>query len=106
MDNNNYALDDAVTPTYTLTITVYDGRETNTVNIIVNVLNVDVNSAPYYINLPESVSVNEDVTAAADIFTVDATDIDGDSLTYTLSGVSPTTPVFAIHSSSKFKPNK
>ena len=71
-------------------------------DLTVNVLNVDVNTAPYYINLPESVSVNEDVTAAADIFDVDATDDDGDTLTYSLSDVSPTTSVFAINSGSKY----
>ena len=71
-------------------------------DLTVNVLNVDVNTAPYYINLPESVSVNEDVTAAADIFDVDATDDDGDTLTYSLYDVSPTTSVFAIDSGSKY----
>ena len=102
LDNNNNVLDDELIPQYILTITVHDGRETSIVDLTVNVLNVDVNTAPYYINLPESVSVNEDVTVAADIFDVDASDDDGDTLTYSLSDVSPTTSVFAIDSGSKY----
>ena len=100
VDVNANEFDDTVTATYTLTVTVSDGSETDSVDITVNIINV--NKVPYYTNLPESVSVNEDVTAAADIFTADATDDDGDTLTYSLSDVSPTASVFAIDSSSKF----
>ena len=100
VDANANEFDDTVTDTYILTVTVSDGAETDSVDITVNIINV--NKVPYYTNLPESVSVNEDVTAAADIFTADATDNDGDSLTYSLFDVSPTTSVFAIDSSSKY----
>ena len=100
VDVNANEFDDTVTATYTLTVTVSDGAETDSVDITVNIINV--NKVPYYTNLPESVGVNEDVIAAADIFTAEATDNDGDSLTYSLFDVSPTTSVFAIDSSSKY----
>ena len=94
LDSNSNELNYDVTPQYTLTITVSDGSKSDTVDLTVNV--IKINTAPYFTNLPNSVNVDEDVNGASTIFDVDASDDEGDTLTYSLSGVSPTTSVFTI----------
>ena len=101
LDSNSNELDYDVTPQYTLTITVSDGSKSDTVELTVNV--IKVNTAPYFTNLPNSVNVDEDVPGANNFFDIDATDDDGDSLTYSLPGVSPANPTFTIHSGSEYQ---
>jgi hypothetical protein len=67
--------------TYTTTVTVSDGTESTTQNITVNVTNVNDN-APV-ITSATTFSLAENNTA---IGSVTATDADGDSLTYSISG--------------------
>ncbi|MEP3655567.1 MAG: cadherin domain-containing protein [Litorimonas sp.] len=65
---------------YTVTVAVSDGAES--VSQTVNITVTDVNEAPA-ITAVDPVSVAENQTAVA---TVDASDVDGDSLTFVLSG--------------------
>ena len=70
---------------YTATVTVSDGTDSVTQAITVNITDVDEavpNSAPTFTS-STSYSVNENQTA---IGSVSATDEDGDSLTYSISG--------------------
>ena len=65
--------------TYTATVTVSDGTNSGTQNITVNL--TDVNESPYIVTT--SFTVEEDQTFAGN---VNATDPEGDALTYTVAG--------------------
>ena len=67
---------------YTATVTVSDGTASTTQEIIVNVTDVNENEAPV-ITFSATFSAAENQTS---IGTVTATDADGDSLTYSISG--------------------
>ena len=67
---------------YTATVTVSDGTDSVTQNITVNVTDVNENEAPT-ISSSATFSAAENQTA---IGSVTATDVDGDSLTYSISG--------------------
>ena len=67
---------------YSATVTVSDGSISTTQDIEVSVLDLDENSIPV-ISSSSSFSADENQTA---IGTINATDADGDTLTYTISG--------------------
>ena len=68
---------------YSLTVSVSDGSVSISTSLTLSVSNT--NDAPYVTNLPGNVSVAEnDVTAA--VIEVNASDPDGDNMTFTLSG--------------------
>lgn len=68
---------------YSLTVTVSDGKISISTDLAISVINV--NDAPYVTNLPANVSLFEnDVTVP--VIDVNATDPDGDNITFGLSG--------------------
>ena len=68
---------------YSLTVSVSDGSVNISTSLTISVSNT--NDAPYVTNLPGNVSVAEnDVTAA--VIDVNASDPDGDNITFSLSG--------------------
>ena len=68
---------------YSLTVSVSDGSVSISTSLTISVSNT--NDAPYVTNLPGNVSVAEnDVTAA--VIDVNASDPDGDNITFSLSG--------------------
>ena len=76
-------LDYETDPSYSLTVSVSDGTVNITTSLTISVTNV--NDAPYVTNLPANVTVGEnDVTAA--VIDVNATDPDGNNITFSLSG--------------------
>ena len=82
----NAALDHETKNTYTVTVTVTDGSSTDTITVTIDV--TDANDAPVFSdgnstirNVDEGVSVGTDIGA-----TVIATDIDKNTLNYTLGG--------------------
>ena len=87
----NAALDFETKSSYTVTITASDGTDTATIDVTINVSNATENSAPVFpvfiAGASVSRSVAENTGAGVDIGTpVAATDVDGDTLTYTLGG--------------------
>ena len=70
--------------TYNLTVTFSDGSAS--VSEFVAITVTDKNDAPTLLSSPYSTSVSEDVSVGTSVYDVDASDQDGDSLTYTLSG--------------------
>ena len=67
-----------------LTVTVSDGSASNSVFVAISV--TDKNDAPTLPSSPYSTSVSEDVSVGTSVYDVNASDQDGDSLTYSLSG--------------------
>ena len=87
----NAALDFETKSSYAVTITASDGTDTATIDVTINVSNATENSAPVFPVFIPGVSVSRSVAentgSGVDIGTpVAATDVDGDTLTYTLSG--------------------
>ena len=87
----NAALDFETKSSYAVTITASDGTDTTTIDVTINVSNATENSAPVFSRFIAGVSVSRSVAentgAGVDIGApVVATDVDGDTLTYTLGG--------------------
>jgi len=78
----NTAPDFEAKNSYAFTVGASDGVVTTTQEITVTILDVDEGSAPV-ITTPSSVSVDENQKSAVD---VDATDVDGDAIVYSLEG--------------------
>ena len=90
------SLDYETTSQYELTITISDPDGLTAVQVVtINVL--DVNEAPVIQNLPDSVTIAEDVVGATSVFIVNTVDQDGDVITYTISA-SPSYAPFDIDS--------
>ena len=79
---------------YTATVTVSDGINSTTQNITVNVTDVAENVGPVISGLASSVSVAENQTS---VISVSASDANGDTLSYSLSGTDAAS--FSINSS-------
>ena len=84
---------------YNLTIYISDPdglMKSQMVTIDIN----DVNEAPVIHNLPDMVTITEDVVGQVPTYTVDVTDQDGDVLLYTISTL-PSSAPFEINSLGK-----
>ncbi len=94
------ALDYEDKNSYSVTITVSDGTLTDTIDITINVTNIDENRAPVFSDGASTTrSVAENTVSGQDIGSpVAATDADEDTLTYTLGGTDADS--FSIVSSS------
>lgn len=79
---------------YSLTVSVSDGSVTVTEGITIAVDNA--NDAPAFSNAPYNVSVNENVNSG-NVFTVSATDDEGDAISFSLYGVG--CEFFSVHAS-------
>lgn len=79
---------------YSLNVSVSDGSVTVIEGITLTVN--DGNDAPTFSNAPYNASVNENVNSG-NVFTVSATDEDGDAVTFSLYGVG--SELFSIHDS-------
>ena len=77
---------------YSLNVSVSDGIATINERITISV--VDGNDGPTFSNAPYNASVNENVNSGS-VFTVSATDEDGDIVTFSLYGVG--SELFSIH---------
>ena len=82
----NVALNTSTKTTYSVTITASDGSLTDSISVTINVRSV--NDAPVFTernsatrSIPENTAANTNIGTA-----VSATDADGDTITYTLSG--------------------
>ncbi len=84
------ALDFETKKAYTITVTVTDGNLTDIINVTINVSNV--NEAPFFTDGEKTTRlITENAAADVNIGTpIAATDPDGNSLTYTLSGTDAT----------------
>ena len=83
------ALDYERKTSYSVTITVSDGKLTDTIAVTINVTDVDDNRAPVFLlsNIAWSIEIDGDTATGANIGApVSATDADNDTLTYTLGG--------------------
>ena len=80
---------------YILNVSVTDGNVTVVERITITVDNA--NDAPMFSNTPYTVSVDENVNSG-NLFTVNASDEDGDAISFTLYGVR--SELFSVHSSS------
>ena len=82
------ALDYETKTSYTVTITVSDSKLTDTIDVTINVTDVDENRAPSFADGTSTTrSIAENTAADTNIGSaVSATDPDDDTLTYTLSG--------------------
>ena len=99
----NASLDYETKPSYTVTITVSDGNEgTDSITVTINVTDVDeiINSAPVFTEDDStSRTIAENTGSGVDIGSaVSATDVDDDTLTYSLDGTDASS--FSIDSSS------
>ncbi|MCG9126313.1 cadherin domain-containing protein, partial [Candidatus Poribacteria bacterium] len=82
---------------YSVVVTVSDGSQTDTISITINV--TDVNEAPVFASNSATRSIDENTAADTNIGNaITASDDDGDTLTYTLSGTDAAS--FAIDSTS------
>ena len=89
-------MDYETTSKYKLTITISDPDGLTAVQVVsINV--IDVNEAPVIQNLPDSVTIAEDVMGTTSVFIVNTVDQDGDVITYTISA-SPSYAPFDIDS--------
>ena len=93
-------LDQETVGSYTLNVTVTD--DTASVIEALSITVIDTNDAPTFSDVPYEATVVENDVAAA-VYTVSATDEDGDSLTFTLTGsgsvdfsLNPTTGVVTL----------
>ena len=86
------ALDYETKNTYSVTVTVSDGFLTDTISVTVNVADVDENRAPVFTDGTSTTrAIVENTVAGTSIgAAVSATDADGDTLTYSLSGPNAT----------------
>ena len=76
---------------YDLTVTVSDpGGLTDVQMVTVNI--IDVNEAPVIQNLPDSVTIAEDVVGITPVHSVNTIDQDGDLITYTITSWPFSTP--------------
>ena len=82
------ALDYEAKSSYSVTITVSDGELTDSIDVTINVTDVDENRAPSFAEGTSTTrAVAENTGSGQDIGTmVSATDADNDTLTYSLSG--------------------
>ena len=77
-------LDYETQDSYNLTATFYDGSASNSAFVAISV--TDKNDAPTLPSSPYSTSVSEGVSVGTNVYDVNASDQDGDSLAYSLSG--------------------
>ena len=77
------APDYEVQNSYSATVTVNDGTDSTTQEVSIEILDVSENVAPVISGLASSINVDENQTA---VVTVSASDGNGDSLTYSLTG--------------------
>lgn len=77
-------LDYETQDSYNLTATFSDGSAGNSAFVAISV--TDKNDAPTLPSSPYSTSVSEGVSVGTNVYDVNASDQDGDSLTYSLSG--------------------
>ena len=91
----NSAPDYETTTSYSATVTVSDGTDSDTQDITVNITNVVENSSPVFTS-SSSFTVAENQTSAA---TITVTDADNDSISFSLSGTDADS--FAISSSGR-----
>ena len=77
-------LDFETQDSYNLTVTFSDGTLSDSKFVSISV--EDKNDAPTLPSSPYSTSVSEDVSIGTSVYDVDASDQDGDALTYSLSG--------------------
>ena len=82
------ALDYEAKSSYSVTITVSDTKLTDTIDVTINVANVDENRAPSFAEGTSTTrSIAENTSSGQNIGTaLSATDADNDTLTYSLSG--------------------
>ena len=90
------ALDYEIKNTYSVTVTVSDGFLTDTISVTVNIADVDENRAPVFTDGTSTTrAIVENTVAGTNIgAAISATDEDGDTLTYSLSG--PDAALFGI----------
>ena len=106
LDNNSgqlqtsAALDYETKDSYAVTLTVFDGYLTDTISVTINVADVDENRAPVFTDGDSTTRAIAENTAAGTSIgdAVSATDEDGDTLTYSLSG--PDAAAFGIDTTS------
>ena len=79
---------------YLVSVTVTDGVNVITKSLSININDVNENLAPFITNMPESLSVVENSSI---IYDFDATDPEGDSIYFTISGLDSS--LFKINSS-------
>ena len=88
---------------YTATVTASDGTNITTQDITVNVTDIfDTNSSPIFLNLESCSQVNENVM---NICNLEATDENGDSITFSISGTDADDLIVVDNSILKFKNN-
>ena len=81
------ALDYETKRSYSVTVTASDSKKTDTINVTINVMDVNENRAPSFGSASTTRSVTENTTSGTNIGdAVSATDADEDTLTYTLGG--------------------
>ncbi len=81
------ALDYETKRSYSVTITVSDGKKTDSIAVTINITNVDENRAPAFASASTTRSIAETTGSGVNIGdAVSATDPDDDALTYTLDG--------------------
>lgn len=78
------SLDYETQDSYNLTVTFSDGTASASAFVAISV--TDKNDAPTLPSSPYTASVSEDVSVGTSVYDVNASDQDGDSLTYSLSG--------------------
>ncbi|MDB9861840.1 cadherin domain-containing protein [Litorivicinus sp.] len=69
---------------YQFTVTASDGSLTDTVDVTLNI--TDVNDLPVFASSVDTISVDENSPRSTVIYSASATDEDGDTLSYSLSG--------------------
>ena len=93
------ALDYETKNAYSVTVTVSDGSRTDSINVTINVTDVDETHAPVFPGNRATRSIAENTPSGVNIGSpVSATDADNDTLTYTLGGTDASS--FSILSSS------
>ena len=85
MLNENPSLDATNISDYLIQINVTDGNLSDVINVTVHVMNI--NDPPEFMNLHNTVSLDEDVLTPVDIFQVVAVDRDNDVLTYSVTSI-------------------
>ena len=76
-------LDFESTPFYVLTFTATDGIHTTIARVNLTVL--DGPEPPVIHNLPATINVNENETTSTIMYVINATDFEGDTITYTMT---------------------
>ncbi len=80
---------------YSVVVTASDGMLTDTINVAINVTDVNENNAPVFASSSTTRTIAENTPAGRNIGSpITATDADGDPLTYTLGG--PDAATFSI----------